>query len=165
MNDVGPVLDRAGLDRIAGYANKTEPYENWQAAAEAVARVQGDIFPDYGPDDWMAFARRTCREGEDGQVHLDYDPAITRTVGDVRPGFFVRRAMWKLFRSMRTKPLLLIRGETSDILSVKTAQKMVRIHPDARLVTVPRIGHAPILDEPEAVSAISDFLARLEGPQ
>jgi len=165
MNDVGPVLDKAGLDRIAAYAGKTEPFESWQAAANAVARVQGDIFPDYGPDDWMAFARRTCREGDDGLIHLDYDPAITRTVSDVRPGFFTRRAMWKLFRAMRSKPLLVIRGETSDILSQKTAGKMTRIHPDARRVTVPRVGHAPILDEPEAVSAISTFLARLEGLQ
>ncbi len=162
MNDVGPVLDKAGLDRIANYAGRTEPFDSWQAAADAIAYVQGDIFPDYGPDAWMAFARRTCREGEDGRVHLDYDPAITRTVGDVRPGFFTRRAMWKLFRSTRSEPLLVIRGETSDILSQKTADKMTRIHPDAQLVTVPAVGHAPILDEPEAVSAISTFLARLE---
>lgn len=165
MNDVGPVLEKAGLDRIAGYAGKTDPYESWQAAANAIARVQGDVFPDYQPDDWMAFAQRTCREGEDGLVHPDYDPAITRTVGDVRPGFFTRRAMWKLFRATRQKPLLVIRGENSDILSVKTAEKMVRAHPDAQLVTVPRVGHAPILDEPEAVSAISTFLTRLEGLQ
>jgi len=71
-------------------------------------------------------------------------------------------ALWRMFGGLKKAPLLVVRGAKSDILSEKTAQEMVRRHPDARLATVPRVGHAPILDEPEAVSAISDFLARLE---
>ena len=63
---------------------------------------------------------------------------------------------------MSKAPLLLIRGETSDILSEKTAAKMIKRHPDAQLVTVPRVGHAPILDEPEAVQGIRNFLANVE---
>ncbi len=163
LNDVGPVLERAGLQRIAGYVTAVEPLADWDAAAEAVARVQADIFPDFRPDDWMAFARRTFRELPTGEVILDYDPAITRTVGDVKPGIALRFAMWRLFKAMRRAPLLVIRGETSDILSGKTAARMLRRHPDAALVTVPRVGHAPILDEPEAVTAIEAFLERLAG--
>ena len=162
LNDVGPVLERSGLDRIASYTSNVEPKAGWDDAAAAVAQVQADIFPDYGPEQWMAFARRTYRELDDGRVILDYDPAITRTVGQVRPGLLTRIAMWKLFKEMYKVPLLVVRGGTSDILSEKTAAKMVRRHPDARLATVPRIGHAPILDEPEAVGAIASFLAALE---
>ena len=162
LNDVGPVFEKAGLDRIASYVSSTEPLASWEAAAEAVGRVQHDIFPDYRPDQWMAFARRTYRELDDGRVALDYDPAITRTVGQVRPGLLTRIAMWKLFKEMSKVPLLIVRGGTSDILSEKTAAKMVKRHPDAKLVTVPRIGHAPILDEPEAAPAIASFLAGLE---
>lgn len=162
LNDVGPVFERAGLARIAGYTSDTAPLPSWEAAANAVAAVQGDIFPDYGPDEFMAFARRTFRETETGEVELDYDPAITRTVGEVKPGLRMRIAMWRLYKASYKRPLLLIRGETSDILSEKTAAKMIKRHPDARLVTVPRIGHAPILDEPEAVGAIDAFLSRLE---
>jgi pimeloyl-ACP methyl ester carboxylesterase len=55
-----------------------------------------------------------------------------------------------------------VRGETSDILSEKTAAKMIKRHPDARLAIVPRVGHAPILDEPEAIDAIRHFLANVE---
>lgn len=162
LNDVGPVLDQAGLDRIAGYAGEVAPLASWDEAAAAVARVQGDIFPGLGPEDWAAFARRTYRECPDGRVILDYDPAITRTVGDVRPSWRTRFAMWRLYGATRRFPLLVIRGETSDILAPATAARMVRRHPGAELVTVPGVGHAPLLDEPEAVAAIARFLDRLE---
>ncbi|WP_084399006.1 alpha/beta fold hydrolase [Henriciella aquimarina] len=161
MNDIGPVVEQAGLDRIAGYANTVEPEADWQAAAATVERVQADIFPDLSGEDWMAFAKRTYRELDDGRVLLDYDPAITRTVGEVKPDPEVQAQMWKLFEATHAVPLLLIRGEMSDILSPETASRMIAQHPDARLVTVPRVGHAPLLDEPEAVSAIADLLKRL----
>ncbi|MEZ5985329.1 MAG: alpha/beta hydrolase [Hyphomonas sp.] len=162
LNDVGPVFEKAGLNRIAAYTSNNEPMAGWDDAARTVGEVQADIFPDYGPEEWMAFARRTYRELSDGRVALDYDPEITRTVGQVRPGLLTRIAMWKLYKDMSKSPLLLIRGETSDILSEKTATKMIKRHPDAQLVTVPRVGHAPILDEPEAVQAIRNFLANVE---
>ena len=165
LNDVGPVLDKSGLARIASYVSEIAPLDNWQAAADAVASVQADIFPDYGPEDWMAFAKRTYRELESGKVILDYDPEITRSVGEVQPGLMVRIAMWRLFKSMYVHPLLIIRGETSDILSEKTAAKMFKRHPDAQLTTIPRTGHAPMLNEPVAVQAIDHFLSSRVLPQ
>ena len=162
LNDVGPVFEKSGLDRIAAYTSDTEPKAGWDDAARSVGEVQAEIFPDHGPQQWMAFARRTHRELDDGRVALDYDPAITRTVAQVRPGLLTRIAMWKLYKEMTKVPLLLIRGDTSDILSEKTAAKMIRKHPDASLVTVPRVGHAPILDEPEAVEGIRNFLTKVE---
>lgn len=162
LNDVGPVLEKSGLDRIAAYTSNTDPKAGWDEAAKAVGEVQADIFPDYGADQWMAFARRTYRELDDGRVAPDYDPAITQSVGKTRPGLLTRIAMWKLYKEMSKTPLLLIRGETSDILSAKTAAKMIKKHPEASLVTVPRVGHAPILDEPEAVEGIRNFLANIE---
>ena len=162
LNDVGPVFEKSGLDRIASYTSNTEPRAGWDEAAKAVGEVQADTFPDYGPEQWMIFARRTFRELDDGRVALDYDPAITRTVGQVRPGLLTRIAMWRLFAKMKKVPLLVVRGGTSDILSEKTAAEMVKRHPDAQLVTVPRVGHAPMLDEPEALQAIAAFLTKLE---
>lgn len=162
LNDVGPVLEQAGLDRIASYAGDVKPFADWHAAASAISSTQAGVFPDFRPEDWMAFAQRTCREDDEGRVVFDYDPAITRTVSDVRPNWRTRFAMWRLFRATRSFPLLVLRGETSDILSQKTVAHMVRRHPDANWVTVPRVGHAPILDEPAALEAIDPFLSRLE---
>lgn len=165
LNDVGPRLEPAGLQRIAGYVGAIEPLESWQAAAEAVWHTQESAFP--GKDDafWMAFARRTFREMEDGRVILDYDPAIASSLKKVKAGPITRFAMWRLYKAMYGVPLLVVRGERSDLFSQKTAEKMVSRHPDARLAVVPNVGHAPILDEPEAVSAIAAFLDRLDSMQ
>lgn len=162
LNDVGPVVEKAGIARIAGYAGKVRPVTGWKSAAEAVKTIQGAAFPDMPEERWMDFARRTYRELPTGEVVLDYDPNIARSLGKVKPGFLTNFALWRLFGGLKKAPLLVVRGGTSDILSEKTALEMVRRHPDAALATVPRVGHAPILDEPEAVAAISQFLSRLE---
>ncbi len=162
LNDVGPVVEKAGIARIAGYAGKVQPVVDWESAAAAVKTIQGAAFPDMPEDRWMDFARRTFRELPSGEVVLDYDPNIATSLGRVKPGALTNFALWRMFGGLKKAPLLVVRGALSDILSEKTAQEMVRRHPDARLATVPRVGHAPILDEPEAASAIADFLARLE---
>ncbi|MEQ9314601.1 MAG: alpha/beta hydrolase [Henriciella sp.] len=162
LNDVGPTVEAAGLNRIAAYAGKGAPMKSWDEAADAVAKSQAIAFPDYGKEDWIAFAKRTCRVSDDGEICLDYDPAITATLGEVKPSLLTRIAMWRLFNSLKPFPLLIIRGETSDVFAQKTADLMVKRHPDAAFVNIPGRGHAPMLDEPAAVTAISDFLKRLE---
>jgi pimeloyl-ACP methyl ester carboxylesterase len=162
LNDVGPVVEQAGLDRIASYAGKMPPVTDWASAAAAVKTLQGAVFPDMPEARWMEFARRTYRETPEGAVVPDYDPNIAASLGKVKPGALTNFALWRIFGAAKKAPLLLLRGETSDILGPATAEKMVKRHPDARLVTVPRVGHAPLLDEPAAVSALNDFLSRLE---
>lgn len=162
LNDVGPVVEKAGLSRIASYAGKVAPVSDWDSAAAAVKTLQGAAFPDMPEERWMDFARRTYKQLPSGEVVLAYDPGIARSLGKVKPGALTNFVMWRMFAATRKAPLLIVRGGTSDILSDATAREMVRRHPDASLATVPRVGHAPILDEAEAVSAISDFLNRLE---
>lgn len=162
LNDVGPAVDKAGIARIASYAGKMPPVTDWASAAAAVKSVNGPIFPHYTDDQWMGVARRTYRETPDGKVQPDYDPNIAQSLGKVKPGPLTDFFLWRVFGVTKKAPLLVVRGETSDILSPKTADLMIRRHPDARLVTVPGVGHAPFLDEPEAAAGITDFLARLE---
>ncbi len=162
LNDVGPVVEQAGLDRIASYAGRMPPVTDWASAAAAVRTLQGGVFPDMPEDRWMEFARRTYRDTPEGAVVPDYDPNIAASLGKVKPGALTNFVLWRIFGAAKRAPLLVLRGETSDILGAATAQKMIRRHPDARLVTVPRVGHAPLLDEPAAVSALTDFLTRLE---
>lgn len=162
LNDVGPVVEKAGLARIASYAGKVAPVTGWESAAAAVKTLQGSVFPDMPEERWMDFARRTYKELPSGEVVLAYDPGIAASLGKVKPGAVTNFVMWRMFGASKKAPLLVVRGETSDILSAETAEEMVRRHPDARLATVPRTGHAPILDEPQAVSAITEFLDRLE---
>jgi pimeloyl-ACP methyl ester carboxylesterase len=72
--------------------------------------------------------------------------------------------MWPLFAALAQKPLLVIRGAKSDLLSASAVEKMQAAAPDMKLAVVTGVGHAPELNEPEAVAAIDDFLAGLETP-
>ena len=159
FNDVGPEIDPAGVARIASYVGGTaEPFASWAEAATAIRAVQGQAFPDADAAFWDAFARRTCRERPDGRLELDYDPAIAEPFK--QPAGAAPVDMWPLFDSLKEAPVLVVRGETSDILSAATVEKMRARRPDLAAVEVPRIGHAPTLEEPAAWEAIVDFLAR-----
>jgi pimeloyl-ACP methyl ester carboxylesterase len=161
MNDIGPRLEKAGLDRIGGYVGKTATASSWQEASEMTARVQASAFPDYTAAQWMDFARRTWIEKAQGEIVPDYDPAIATSLSKIKPDWKARVAAWRLFEAMKAVPLLIVRGERSDLFSAATARLMMRRHGRASEVVVPRVGHAPILDEPMVVPAVRSFLAGL----
>jgi pimeloyl-ACP methyl ester carboxylesterase len=155
LNDVGPELNQVGLDRIQGYVGKDARFRSWDAAADTIAAVQGPAFPKYGQKEWLAMARRNCRE-EGGEIRFDYDMAIADAFKVSGPT--PKIDMWPLFAALAQKPLLVVRGALSELLSPEAAQKMRQAAPGAHFVDVPDIGHAPMLNEPEAVAAIDGFL-------
>lgn len=161
INDVGPALDPAGLARIASYTGKTKPAANWAEAAELAKFTNGVAFPDYGPADWMAFARRLYIEDADGVPVLAYDPAISKGLEANTSTPVVPPDLWPLWDGLQGLPLLAVRGALSDLLSAATLEQMAARHPGLATVTVANRGHAPMLDEPEAVAGLDTFLASL----
>lgn len=155
LNDVGPELDQTGLDRILGYVGKGERFGSWQEAAAAIERNQRAAFPNYRAEDWLAAAHRHCRD-EGGQIVFDYDPAIANAFKAA--GAAPEVDLWPLFAALAQKPLLIVRGELSELLSVETARKMREAASNSHLIEVQGVGHAPMLDEPNAVAAIDAFL-------
>ena len=156
LNDVGPVIDPAGIARLAAYVGKSAPVANWDEAIAQTAAINGVAFPGYVRADWAAMARNVYIQ-EGTQPVLDYDPAIAQGVaaGTAAPD------LWPLFDGLAPRPMLVIRGELSDILSPQTLAEMQRRRPTLQTVTVPGVGHAPMLDEVEAVAAIESFLASM----
>jgi pimeloyl-ACP methyl ester carboxylesterase len=160
LNDIGPDVDAAGIDRIRTYVGKDVRFRSWDEAARTIARNVGDAFERYSHDNWVAMAKRGCRE-ENGEIRFDYDMAIAvpfQMAQSAPPA-----DIWPLFSALAQKPLLVVRGATSDLLTAETAQKMQAAAPDMKLAVVPGIGHAPDLDEPEAVAAIDAFLGSVSG--
>jgi len=160
LNDIGPVIDPKGLKRIQGYVGGAGPFDTWDAAAEAVREINGVAFPhETGQAFWLAFARRVCRELDDGRVAFDYDAAISKPVqsGDVAPP-----DLWPFFDALAPTPILLVRGALTDLLAEDTVQEMSRRSPTMTRVDVPDVGHAPLLTEPVAADAIAAFLDRNE---
>ena len=155
LNDVGPELSSEGLERIGSYVGKGGPFSSWDEAAKAVAAHSGNAHPNYAHEDWVKMAHRVCRE-EHGRIILDYDPGIAVPFQTKGPAPHVD--LWPLFRALGQKPLLVVRGALSDLLSAGAVERMHQAAPDMVSVTVPGVGHAPTLDEPEAVFAIDRFL-------
>lgn len=158
INDIGPQLAPQGLARIAGYVGKGGALPDWQAAADACAALNADVFPHYGAADWLAMAWRLFRE-QGGQVIADYDPAIadalTRIVSDPDP--------WGKWHGFAEKhPVLVLRGTRTDLLEQDVAETMVAGHDRAQLALVEGVGHAPMMDEPDAVAALEAFFAQID---
>lgn len=160
LNDVGPVLDQAGLDRIAGYVGKTAEVTDWASAAAYCRDTNGYAFPTYGDAEWMAFAHRLFRESDTGVPCLAYDPVIGEGLKGEQPSA-VPPDLWPMWDALKPIPILAIRGAISDILSAETLAQMGALHPGMEAVEVPGVGHAPMLDEPEALAAIEAFVDKV----
>lgn len=159
LNDIGPIVDPAGLARIGSYIGKGALWSSWNEAAETVKEANAAIYPDFRDDDWLDFVHKTCRQKEDGTVVQDYDPAIAQGFADNRVSDL---DLWPLFETLKSIPALLLRGALSDLLSVKTATEMTKRLPDLDLVTVANRGHVPTLNEPDTLSAIEAFVAKVD---
>lgn len=161
LNDVGPEVAAEGLARIAAYTGQPVVIESWDDATAYARRINEAAFPDYTDADWAAFARRVFREGTEGAPVLDYDPDISAPIKAAGSKALVPN-LWPSFRALaRKKPTLLVRGGNSDLLSSAIADRMKKAAPAMAYAEVPGVGHAPMLDEPEARAAIFKFLAEV----
>ena len=160
LNDVGPALEEEGLARIRTYVGVNQSHPTWVHAARALADANGDVYPGYDLQAWLAMAKRLYRLNSGGRIVLDYDMKVAEPIRAM--GTEAGVDMWPVMKAFSGMPTLLLRGERSDLLGAATAQRMAaEIGPGAELVTVPGVGHAPVLDEPESVAAIDRLLARV----
>jgi pimeloyl-ACP methyl ester carboxylesterase len=159
LNDIGPEIEPAGLARIRGYVGQARSFPTWMHAARALEENQAAAFPDYKIADWLAMAKRCMVLGGNGRIHFDYDMKIAEPF--TQPDGAAGADMWPALEALRGRPVTLLRGELSDILSAATLARMAAVLPEAEAVTVPRVGHAPMLDEPAAIAAIEHLLARI----
>jgi pimeloyl-ACP methyl ester carboxylesterase len=161
LNDIGPVVEAEGLARIRDYVGQGRSYPTWMHAARDLEEDHAAAFPDYDAHDWLAMAKRVMVLGQNGRIVYDYDMRIAEPFE--KPGGEAGVDLWPGFDALAGRPLLIVRGGLSDVFSGATLAEMLRRNGEAEAVTLPRIGHAPTLDEPEAVAAIERMLARVAG--
>lgn len=161
LNDVGPVLEGAGLERIRGYVGRSQSWPTWLHAARALAEQHRETYPDWQLEDWLRYAKRVAKLGSNGRIVIDYDLRIAEPMK--LPGAATGFDLWAAFDALSGAPVAAVRGASSDILSVETLSLMAERHPDLDAVTVPGVGHAPTLEEPEAQAAIDRLLAKVAG--
>ena len=159
INDVGPEIESAGLQRIRGYVGRGSSCPTWLHAARTVADAHRDIYPSWELDDWLGMAKRLYRVTSAGRIVLDYDLRIAE------PFRVLATAegpdMWEALGGLAAVPVLVVRGGRSDVLSADVAARMIERLPQGELVTVPEVGHAPTLSEPAAAAGIARLLGRV----
>ena len=158
LNDAGPEIDPAGAERIAGYVGKPVRVSSWNDAAAQARATYSAALPGLTDAQWLSYTRQSWREREDGIPVPDSDPNIGQLF---RSGAATPPNLWPVFAQLQALPILVIRGGMSDILSAATVERMAREKPELQQLTVANRGHAPLLNEPECVAAIDDFLQRL----
>jgi len=154
LNDIGPVVQEEGLERIRGYVGKSGSWPSWMHAARATALSQHDSHPDYDLTQWIGLAKRLYRLTAQGRIVPDYDLRIAEPMRHPAEPM----DLWPAYEALGDVPVHVLRGELSDILSADAAKAMARRLPNAKLTIVPRTGHPPELDEPEAIKAIDALL-------
>ncbi|MCX7742851.1 MAG: alpha/beta hydrolase [Tepidimonas sp.] len=176
LNDVGPVIEPASLQRIARYVGADPLFATVEEAADALWAAS----PTFGPhtrQQWLALTRPMLRPAPGGGWRLHYDPALAlpframvqaQRAAEAADPTAARAAgqaaadastamLWTLYDAI-TCPTLLLRGAESDLLSRATALAMTQRGPRARLVEFPGVGHAPMLVQPDQVQVVRDFL-------
>ncbi|HKT85150.1 MAG TPA: alpha/beta hydrolase [Novosphingobium sp.] len=159
LNDIGPRVEPAALTRILGYVGQGRNFPTWVHAARALEDTHAPAYPGQPLDFWIGKAKRLMTLAGNGRIVFDYDMKIAEPLRE----FDVEHQadLWPAWQALAGRPLLVLRGGLSDLLSDATLRQMLRVVPEAEGVTLANVGHAPTLDEPEAVAAIERLLARV----
>lgn len=152
LNDIGPGLNPAAVERIRAYVTLVPDFAT-MAEFEAFIRL---IYQTYGAmtePEWRRMAETSMRRRDDGRITVHYDPRVMQVFAAHAEAFEI----WPVYDLVEC-PVLVLRGESSDLLLEETAHEMTARGPKARLVTIPGCGHAPALNTPEQIAVLEGFL-------
>lgn len=152
INDIGPFIPKAGLERIAGYIGKDPRFAD-MAEAEAAFRRTATTFGLQTADEWRRFVERSVRPLDGGAYELAYDPAIAQGFNQAIKDI----DLWKVWDKIQC-PVLVLRGAESDLLLKETADEMTRRGPRASLIEFPGCGHAPALMKADQIDPVREWL-------
>ncbi|MDQ8697905.1 alpha/beta hydrolase [Hyphomicrobium sp. LHD-15] len=158
LNDIGPVIEQKGLGRISAYVGRIPLPGSWAEAGSLVHDMSRRAFPAVPVGEWIEVAKQWFNEHK-GRPAPGYDPELSNALS-VLDGPIP--ALWPQFEALKRVPVLVLRGETSDILSAETVEEMRRRHPAFSSFVVPGQGHAPLLRDQETIDQIANFLAASE---
>jgi pimeloyl-ACP methyl ester carboxylesterase len=157
LNDAGPVVSRASLERIAGYVGTKMHFASLEEAEDYVRGISAPFGP-HSDAQWRFLTETWLRRNDDGSWRAHYDPRIAEPFRATLPEKDME--LWPLYDAIRC-PTLVLRGEHSDLLSRGTTQEMRTRGPQARVVEIRGVGHAPTLMHPDQIGLVREFL--LEG--
>jgi pimeloyl-ACP methyl ester carboxylesterase len=162
LNDVGPTITWASVQRMQQYVGRYGQYADLAEAAQALRQLSVGFGP--VPEAiWLELSAHMVRPTPEGRLTLHYDPAIGEPIRALteEAARAAEAAVWGLYDHIQAR-VLLLRGMESDLLTEATAQSMTARGPRARLVQWPGVGHAPTLTDPAHIATLADFLFEQE---
>ncbi len=158
LNDIGPVLEPEGLENIFEYLGYNPEWKTYEEAAK-MRPLTMPGFENVSKNRWLTEVKKLYRETPDG-LEITYDPKLRDAVIDAmnQPPADV----WKLFAALAEKPMAVIRGVNSDLLSAATLEQMQKYKPDLVFAKIAGRGHVPFLDEPEAIKALRSWIEQIK---
>ena len=154
LNDAGPVIAKASLERIGAYVGAAPVFASLDEADKYVRTISAP-FGEHSDAQWRTLAETWVRKNEDGSWRPHYDLRIAEAYRDTMPQKDLE--LWHVYDAVRC-PTLLIRGERSDVVSRATAAEMTRRGPKAKVVEIRSVGHAPTLLHADQIAVVRDFL-------
>lgn len=153
LNDVGPLVPKASLERIASYVGKDPRFATFEQLEAYVRQISAPFGP-LTDGQWRHLTLHGVKQYEDGSWGMVYDPGIA---APFRSNALQDVDLWQHYDNVRC-PTLLLRGAQSDLLPRDIAQEMTRRGPRPRLIEFPGIGHAPMLMSADQIAAVREFL-------
>lgn len=156
LNDIGPVIEGDGLTQIRLYLKNAKTPRNMDEALRLQKSIMGKTFPALSDEDWAFECWSRFRE-IGGKLKADFDPALVKTLTSIDLSQRLP-TMWPQFAGLRGVPMMVVRGENSNLLSQKTADAMRKYHPDCEIVTAGGQGHAPMLHARDLTAPVMQFV-------
>jgi len=154
MNDAGPLITRASLERIGTYVGVWPPLPTLEAAEQYVRAVSVTFGP-HSDADWRFLTEVVVRKNADGSYRMHYDPRIAEPYRKSLPEKDLE--FWPLWDAIRC-PTLVLRGAQSDLLARETSAGMEARGPKAKVTEIPGVGHAPTLLHEDQIRIVREFL-------
>jgi len=151
MNDVGCLVTRESLERIGKYLGQDPPYDTIEALEESIRSVSP--FGALTPEQWRHLALHSAKHDSDGKWRFRYDPGIAKNFHAAPLADVDLRFYWNRVHG----PVMVVRGEHSDLLRADTLEEMKR-RPHTQALVIRDTGHAPMLMDPAQVHAVRHFL-------
>lgn len=160
LNDIGPVIEGAGLTQIRLYLQRQPKPTSWENAAALQRGVMSKAFTAMTDQDWNREAHARYRE-IDGKLRPDHDPNLIKTMTGIDLEARLP-TMWPQFDGLRHAALMVVRGENSTLLSEATVESMLQHHPNAEMMTAQNQGHAPLLTKSDTIEPITTFIKSIK---
>jgi pimeloyl-ACP methyl ester carboxylesterase len=158
LNDIGPVIERDGLTRIAAYVGRVPLPADWAEATRIIRDLNHRQFPAVPDAQWGELARQYFND-DNGLPSAAYDPALAKSLAQMTEAI---PELWSQFTALTPVPVLALRGELSDILSAATLKDMRQRHARLETATISGQGHAPLLKDDASIRIVADFLQRTD---